>query len=39
MDFISAHPDYQIDIIFAVLDDEIKAMGEETLAELQSMEH
>ena len=39
MDFISAHPDYQIDIIFAVLDDEIKTMGEETLAELQSMKH
>ncbi len=39
MDFISDHPDYEIDIVFAVLDDETKAMGEDTLAELKSMKY
>lgn len=30
-DFINNNPDYDIDIIFAVLDDKIKAIGEGTL--------
>ena len=30
-DFIAHNPDYDIDIIFAVLDDKIKAIGEGTL--------
>ena len=30
-DFIDNNPDYEIDIIFAVLDDKILAMGQETL--------
>ncbi|MGN1388912.1 MAG: macro domain-containing protein [Bulleidia sp.] len=38
-DFLRDHPDYEIEIIFAVLDDDIKAMGEETLAELKGSEH
>ncbi len=33
-DFIDANPDYDIKIIFAVLDDQIKAVGEETLREI-----
>ena len=35
-DFIRDNPDYDIKIIFAVLDDSILAMGEETLKELNS---
>lgn len=31
-DFINANPDYDIDIIFTVLDDSIKQLGEQTLA-------
>lgn len=30
-DFLSNNPDYEMDIIFAVLDDKIKAIGEGTL--------
>ena len=33
-DFVNDNPDYQIDIIFAVLDDEIKAIGEKTITEI-----
>ncbi len=33
-DFINNNPDYKIDIIFAVLDDEMKAMGEKTIREI-----
>ena len=33
-DFIAANPDYDIEIIFAVLDDSILALGESTLEEL-----
>ena len=33
-DFIKKNPDYPITIIFAVLDDEIKAIGEKTLVEI-----
>ena len=33
-DFISEHADYEIEIIFAVLDDEIMKMGEETYARI-----
>ena len=32
-DFIDANPNYKIDIIFAVIDDEIKALGEKILNE------
>lgn len=32
-DFILEHPDYEIEIIFAVLDDTIMALGQKTLAE------
>ena len=35
-DFISDNPGYDIDIIFAVLDDSIKALGEQTLTTLGS---
>ncbi len=34
-DFIAANPDYEIEIIFAVLDDEILEMGKETMEELK----
>jgi len=34
MDFIDANPDYDIDIFFAVLDDKILAMGEDTYKSL-----
>ena len=33
-DFIQNNPDYDIKIIFAVLDDKILAIGEETLKEI-----
>ena len=33
-DFIDANPDYDIDIVFAVLDDSIMKLGEETMADL-----
>ena len=33
-DFLAAEPDYEMDIVFAVLDDTIKAIGERLLAEL-----
>ncbi len=33
-DFIQSNPDYDIKIIFAVLDDKILATGEETLKEI-----
>lgn len=33
-DFLAAEPDYEMDIVFAVLDDHIKAVGEKTLEEL-----
>ncbi len=33
-DFIDANPDYDIKIIFAVLDDRIKSIGEETIREI-----
>ena len=33
-DFIDANPDYDIEIIFAVLDDQIKTVGEEMLREI-----
>ena len=33
-DFIDKNPDYDIQIIFAVLDNDIKMLGEETLKEL-----
>ena len=33
-DFISANPDYPMEIIFAVLDDQILELGEQTLKEL-----
>ena len=33
-DFIDANKDYEIDIIFAVLDDEILAMGRKTMTDL-----
>ena len=33
-DFLAAEPDYEMDIIFTVLDDTIKAIGERLLAEL-----
>ncbi|MBP5353995.1 MAG: macro domain-containing protein [Lachnospiraceae bacterium] len=33
-DFLAAEPDYEMDIVFAVLDDHIKAVGEKTMAEL-----
>lgn len=36
-DFISDNPDYDIDIIFAVLDDNIKALGEKSLTELNDI--
>ncbi len=36
LDFLRDHPDYDIEIIFAVLDGDIKTMGEETLKELQN---
>lgn len=34
-DFIKDYPDYEIEIVFAVLDDGIKAIGERTLEDLQ----
>lgn len=34
MDFIKTNPDYEMEIIFAVLDNEIMKIGEDTLAEL-----
>ena len=33
-DFLAAEPDYEMNIVFAVLDDTIKAIGERLLAEL-----
>ena len=33
-DFINSHPDYEIDIIFAVIDDGILALGEEVKEKL-----
>ncbi len=33
-DFIQNNPDYDIKIVFAVLDDKILAIGEETLKEI-----
>ena len=32
-DFLESNPDYEIDIVFAVLDEQIKAVGEEMLNE------
>lgn len=37
-DFIADHPDYDIEIVFAVLDDGIKALGEKTLRELEEQD-
>ena len=37
-DFIENNPDYAIDITFAVLDDEIKRIGEDTMVELHIKE-
>lgn len=34
-DFIADNPDYDINIIFAVLDDRIKALGEQTLTAME----
>ena len=33
-DFLAAEPDYEMDIVFAVLDDTIKAIGERLLAKM-----
>lgn len=33
-DFLAEYPDYEMEIVFAVLDDKIKTVGEQTLAEL-----
>lgn len=33
-DFISANPDYEMQIVFAVLDDGMKALGEKTLQQV-----
>lgn len=33
-DFMEANPDYEMEIVFAVLDDDIKAVGEQTLEEM-----
>lgn len=35
-DFLSAHPDYDIDVIFAVLDNEILAMGNKIFSSLKT---
>ena len=34
-DFLAAEPDYEMDIVFAVLDDTIKAIGERLLAKMR----
>ena len=34
-DFLESNPDYEIDIVFAVLDERIKAVGEEKLKEIK----
>ena len=37
-DFITAHPEIQMDIIFAVIDDRMQMMGEQTIQELNATE-
>lgn len=34
MDFMNENPDYEIHMIFAILDDRIIALGEKILAEI-----
>ena len=36
IDFIESNPDYDITIVFAVIDDSILAIGKQTLTELES---
>ena len=36
LDFLKANPDYDMDIIFAVLEESIQDLGEKTLAELRA---
>ncbi len=33
-DFIQGNPDYEMEIVFAVLDDKILAVGEKTLRDI-----
>lgn len=37
-DFITAHPEIQMDIIFALIDDRMQMMGEQTIQELNATE-
>ena len=33
-DFVQENPEYDLDIVFAVLDDKVKAVGEKTIEEI-----